>query len=113
MPSLEEVLDSGDIVICPSGQQVGIFGEPLDLSLAKLGSPIITLPGLYPVTRKWIPRFIHESVFWATSAAVLLVFFWFQSRILRLSEEWVKDTLLSLSVLIELGLIWAWNNLSQ
>ncbi|HXD11371.1 MAG TPA: hypothetical protein VN653_15000 [Anaerolineales bacterium] len=112
-PSLKDVLDSGDIVICPADQRVGIFGEPLDLSLAKLGSPTITLPGLYPVTRKLIPRFIHESVFWAVSGAVLFVFFWLQGRILRLSEEWVKDTLLSLSVLLELGLIWVWNNLSQ
>ena len=113
MPSLRSILDRGDIVICPAGQQTGIFREPLDLALEKLGSPIITLPGLYPFTRRWIPRFIHESVFWAISGAVLFIFFWFQSRILRIPEEWAKDTLLSLSVLIELGLVWVWNYLSQ
>jgi len=113
IPSLKSVLQRGDIIICPAGQQTGIFREPLDLALEKLGSPIITLPGLYPFTRRVIPRFIFESVFWAVSGAVLFVFFWFQSRILRISEEWVKDTLLSLSVLIELGLVWVWNNLSQ
>ena len=111
--TLKSVLDSGDIVICPSDQQVGIFREPLELSLAKLGHPIITLPGLYPLTRKLIPDFVRESIFWVVSLAVLFVFFWLQIRILRISEEWAKDTLLSLSVLIELGLIWAWNNLSQ
>ena len=111
--SLKRVLDPGDIVICPAGQQIGIFREPLDLSLAKLGHPIITLPGLYPLTRKLIPAFIHGSIFWVVSLTVLFVFFWFQSRILRISEEWAKDTLLSLSVLIELGLLWVWNNLSQ
>jgi len=111
--SLKGVLDPGDIVICPAGQQVGIFREPLDLSLARLGSPVITLLGLYPLTRKLIPDFIRGSIFWVVSLAVLFVFFWFQSRILRISEEWVKDTLLSLSVLIELGLLWVWNNLSQ
>jgi len=113
MPSLKSVLQRGDIVICPAGQQTGIFREPLDLALEKLGSPIITLPGLYPFTRRLIPRFIFESAFWAVSGVVLFVFFWFQSRILRIPEEWVKDTLLSLSVLIELGLIWVWNGISQ
>jgi hypothetical protein len=111
--TLKSFLDPGDIVVCPAGQQIGIFRVPLDLSLAKLGSPIITLPGLYPLTRKLIPDFIRGSIFWVVSLAVLFVFFWFQSRILRISEEWVKDTLLSLSVLIELGLLWVWNNLSQ
>jgi hypothetical protein len=113
IPILKNFLEMGDIVICPAGQRIGIFGEPLDLSLAKLGTPIITLPGLYPPTRKLIPRFILESVFWVVSGAVLFIFFWFQSRILRISEEWAKDILLSLSVLIELGVIWVWNNLSQ
>ena len=110
-PGLRGVLDPGDIVICPAGQQLGIFGESLDLSLEKLGSPVITLPGLYPITRNRVPGFILESIFWLVSIAVLLVFFWFQIRILRISEEWAKDTLLSVSVLIELGLIWVWNNL--
>ena len=113
MLSLKNVLDLGDIVICPADQQIGIFREPLELSLAKLGHPIITLPGLYRLTRKLIPDFIRGSIFWVVSLAVLFVFFWVQSRILRISEEWVKDTLLSLSVLIELGLIWVWNNLSR
>jgi hypothetical protein len=113
IPILKNFLEMGDVVICPAGQRIGIFGEPLDLSLAKLGLPIITLTGLYPPTCKLIPRFILEFVFWAVSGGVLFVFFWFQSQILRLSEEWAKDTLLSLSVLIELGVIWVWNNLSQ
>ena len=112
-PSLKSILQRGDIVICPAGQQTGIFREPLDLALEKLGSPIITLPGLYPFTRRLMPRFIFESIFWVVSGVVLFVFFWFQSRILRIPEEWVRDTLLSLSVLIELGLVWVWNNLSQ
>src|SRR5258707_8407893 len=113
IPPLKSVLDPGDIVICPAGQQIGIFREPLELSLAKLGHPIITLPRLYPLTRKLIPDFIRGSIFWVVLLAVLPVFFWVQSRILRISEEWAKDTLLSLSVLIEFGLIWIWNNLSQ
>jgi hypothetical protein len=110
-PSLKGVLDSGDIVICPAGQQVGIFRESLDLSLAKLGSPIITLPGLYPITRKLLPNFVLQSVFWLVSIALISVFFLVQIRILRISEEWARDILLSFSVLIELGLIWLWNNL--
>ena len=113
IPILKSVLDSGDIVICPANQQIGIFREPLDLSVAKLGSPIITLSGLYPLTRKQAPSFIINAVFWVVSIATLCLFFLFQVQILRISEEWARDTLLSLSVLVEFSLIWVWNNLSH
>ena len=111
--SLKNVLEFGDVIICPANQQIGILHQPLDLALANLGFPIITLFGFHPVTRRFLPHFLRESVFWIVSLAVLFVFFWFQIRISRISEEWAKDTLLSLSVLIELGLVWVWNNLTR
>jgi len=111
--SLKNILDFGDIIICPANQQTGILQQPLDLALANLGFPIIALSGFHPVTRRPLLHFLPESVFWVVSLAILAVFFWFQIRISRISEEWAKDTLLSLSILIELGLVWVWNNLSH
>ena len=111
--SLKNVLDFGDIILCPANQQTGILHQPLDLALANLGFPIVVLPGFDPETRRPLLHFLPESVFWVVSLAILMVFFWFQIRISRISEEWAKNTFLSLSVLVELALIWVWNSLSQ
>lgn len=110
---LKTVLEAGDLVVCHAEQQSGLWRQPLELVLASLHIPTITLKGFIPSMHKSSSTFLRESVFWMVSLAILAILFWFQSRILRISEEWVKDTLLSLSVLIELGLIWVWNNQSQ
>jgi hypothetical protein len=73
----------------------------------------VTLKGFIPSMHKSPSKLMRESVFWLVSIAVLLVFFLFQIRILRISEEWASDTLLSLSILIEFGLFGIWNNLSH
>jgi hypothetical protein len=107
---LESVLQAGDIVVCHAEQRTGILRQPLELALARLNIPILTLKGFTPSMYKSSSTFLRESVFWLVSIAVLFVFFLFQIQILRISEEWVRDTVLSLSVLIEFGLIWVWSN---
>jgi hypothetical protein len=110
---LRGVLEAGDIVVCHAEQQTGIWGQPLELALAQLNIPTLTLKGFIPSMHKSPSKLMRESVFWLVSIAVLLVFFLFQIRILRISEEWASDTLLSLSILIEFGLFGIWNNLSH
>ena len=105
---LKSFLEAGDIVVCHAEQRAGIWRQPLELELARLNIPILTLKGFIPSMHK--SSFLHESVFWLVSIAVLFVFFLFQIRILQISEEWVRDILLSLSVLIEFGLVWVWSN---
>jgi hypothetical protein len=107
---LKSVLEAGDIVVCHAEQRIGIWRQPLELVLARLNIPILTLKGFIPSMYKSSSTFLRESVFWLVSIAVLFVFFLFQIQILRISEEWVRDTVLSLSVLIEFGLIWVWSN---
>jgi len=107
---LMSVLEAGDIVVCHAEQRTGIWRQPLELALARLNVPVLTLKGFIPSMYKSSSTFLRESVFWLVTIAVLFVFFLFQIRIVRISEEWVKDTLLSLSVLIEFGLVWVLNN---
>src|SRR5258706_368632 len=92
---LKNFLKMGDIVICPADQRIGIFGEPLDLSLAKLGLPIITLPGLYPPTRKLIPRFILESVFLLVHERIMLTPENNQTEIMRRESDYKPPRSLS------------------
>jgi hypothetical protein len=107
---LETVLEAGDIVVCHAEQRTGIWRQPLELVLSRLNIPILTLKGFIPSMYKSPPTFLRESVFWLASIAILSVFFLLQIQILRISEEWVRDTMLSLSVLIEFGLIWVWSS---
>jgi hypothetical protein len=111
--SLKNVLHFGDVIICPANQQTGILLQPLDVALANLGFPIITLEGFQSQIRRPLLHFIQESIFWMISLAVIFIFFWFQIRISRISEEWARNALLSLTVMIEFGLIGIWNNLSH
>jgi len=110
---LEAVLEAGDIVVCHAEQQTGLWRQPLKLALARLNIPTLTLKGFIPSMYKSPSTFLRESVFWLVSIAVLFVFFLFQIRILRISEEWASDALLSLSIVIEFGLFWVWNELSH
>jgi hypothetical protein len=110
---LKTVLEAGDMVVCHAEQYTGIWRQPLELALSRLNIPILILKGFVPSMYKSSSAFLRESVFWLVSIAVLFVFFLFQIRILRISEEWARDTLLSLSILIEFGLFWVWNNLSH
>ena len=108
--TLKTVLEAGDIVVCYAEQQTGIWRQPLELALERLNIPILILKGYIPSMHKPSSTFWHESIFWLVSIAVLLVFFLFQIRILRISEEWARDILLSLSIVIEFSLVWVWNN---
>lgn len=110
---LKTVLKAGDMVVCHAEQQAGIWRQPLELALSHLNIPILTLKGFVPSMYESSSTFLRELVFWSVSIAVLFVFFLSQIRILRISEEWAKDTLLSLSILIEFGLLGIWNNLSH
>ena len=106
---LKAVLEAGDIVVCHAEQRTGIWRQPLELALARLNIPMLSLKGfISPIYKS--SSFLRESVFWLVSIAVLFVFFLFQIQILRISEEWVRDTVLSLSVLIEFGLVWVWSS---
>lgn len=110
---LQAVLEAGDIVVCHAEQQIGLWRQPLELALAQLNIPTLTLKGFIPSMPKSPSTFLRESAFWLVSIAVLSVFFLIQVRILRVSEEWAKDTLLSASILIEFGLFWVWNDVSH
>jgi hypothetical protein len=110
---LRTVLAVGDIVVCHTEQQTGIWHQPLELALARLDIPTLTLKGFIPPMYKSSSTFLRESIFWLVSVVIVLGFFWLQAQELRISEIWAQDTLLGLSILIELGVLFVWHSISS
>jgi len=52
--SLKNVLEFGDVILCPANQQIGILHQPLDLALANLGFP-------YPIADKYASHSFWNS----------------------------------------------------
>jgi len=110
---MKTVLEEGDLVVCHAEQQTGIWRQPLELALAQRSIPTLTLKGFIPSMYRSSSTLLRESIFWLVSAAIVVGFFWLQIQALRISEAWAKNTLLGLSVLVELGFIWLWHSLSS
>jgi hypothetical protein len=110
---LKAVLEDGDIVVCHAEQRTGFFHQPLELVLARLNIPMLTLKGFTPSMYKSPSIFLREAVFWLVSVAIVVGFFWLQVQTLRISEAWAKNILLGLSVPVEISLLWLWHALSN
>lgn len=109
---VKAILGSGDIIVCHAEQRTGLWRKPLSQTLAAMGAPVWILAGFYPPINGSRPGRLTEVIFWAISMAILVGFFWLQVQIARLPKDWTQSTLLSLSVLVEVGLLWAWHHFS-
>jgi hypothetical protein len=110
---LKAILRDDDIVICYADHTVGWNHKPLSHVLDEKGASVWTLKGLEMTTAQVHRKPFAEFVFWFVSLAIIAVFLWLQIRILTISEGWAQNTLLYLSVPIEIGLLWVWNNISK
>ena len=100
----------GDLVVCFSEQRAGLLQRPLSQILqANLNVPVYILSriGAQNPQTNWFSQILA----WSGSIAVILGFFFLQVRITSLPEDWAQTTLLILSVVGEIWLIWIWNNL--
>lgn len=106
-PNLRE----GDVIACFAEQRAGLTRRPLSQILeSNLNTSVYILSGLYQTNS---PRLNWISTFtvWAGSIAFILGFFWLQTRIVQLQQDWAHMALLYLSILVEIGLISGWNSL--
>lgn len=104
-------LQDGDMIVCFAEQRAGLLRRPLGQILqANLNAPIYILSGLSP-QRLSQPSWLSQMLGWAGSIGIIVVSFLLQIRIMSISENWAQSTLLILSMLGEIWLIWGWNNL--
>jgi hypothetical protein len=112
MRKLKTMLGAGDILICIAEQQIGFRRKPISDALSRLGVPVWTLTGLSTPRRSSPTGLLAEIVFWLVSIAILTGFLLIQVRISYLPNDWAHNTLLFLSVLIEIGILWIWHIVS-
>ena len=102
---------AGDMIVCFAEQRAGLLYRPLSQILqSNLDIPLYILSGLYPQrpSRLNILSFIQ---LWAGLISIIVVSFLLQIRVVSLPRDWAQTTVLILSVIAELWLIWIWNNL--
>ena len=94
-------------------QRSGLTRKPLSQILeSKLNATVYVLGGFHQevhVRSSWI----FNTLAWAGSIAIILGFFWLQSKLGQFSTDWAYSTLLYISLFAEAGSIWAWNNLFE
>ena len=102
---------AGDVIVCFAEQRAGILHRPLSQILrANLDIPTYILSDLYAIGPSR-PHGIFLIALWIGFVAILGGSFLLQIRISALPRDWAQTTLLILSVIAELWLIWVWNKL--
>jgi hypothetical protein len=102
----------GDVIVCFAGPQPGPANKPLHQILqSKLDAAVYVLSGVQiqdgSPRSNWLPNLMA----WTGSIVLLLAFFWLQAGLIRPTGNWVQSVLLYLSIAVEAGSIWFWNNL--
>jgi hypothetical protein len=100
----------GDMVLCFEEQRVGLSHRPLSQMLrSDLDIPLYILTGLYPQDDPrsgWPAR----TAAWIGAIAIIAGFFMLQAKIGQFENGWTSILQL-LSILVEAGLLLAWNSL--
>ncbi|MBL0344906.1 hypothetical protein [Candidatus Villigracilis affinis] len=101
----------GDVIVCFDGQYTGLMHKPVSqLIKSNLKLDVYVLEGGVQ-TRSASPGWLSSVIAWTGSLSILVIFFWLQVQIIKVPEVWVQNTLMYLSIPIEVGLIWGWNTL--
>lgn len=101
----------GDLVVCFAEQRTGILQRPLSQILqSNLNIRVYILSG---VDAQNLPRtnWFSQFMAWSGSIGIIAGSFLLQIRITSLPQDWAQTTLLIFSVVGEIWLIRAWNNL--
>jgi hypothetical protein len=104
-------VQTGDALVCFTGQRSGLNGRPLyQLLETKLNVAVYVLSDLTPGEGspvKWIPALSS----WIGSAAIILGFFWMQASLITPPQDWAHTAMLVVSIPAEMWLVWFWNSL--
>jgi len=103
-------LSKGDVVACFAEHRTGFMNRPLNQILeSNLDATIYVLPEVQLENSR--SNWISSVVGWVGSIAIIALFFWGQTRLTQMPQDWAHTSLLYLSVFIEVGLMWLWNSL--
>lgn len=110
--ALRSELRHEDVIACFSAQYPGFARKPLHQFLeSNLKSTVYVLDGALRQKSRLPSKWISETLAWGGSIGLVLGFFWLQTRIVQLPQDWSHTLLLYLSLFAEVGGIWLWNKL--
>jgi hypothetical protein len=102
---------SGDMVVCFADQRAGVFQRPLSQILeSNIKAPVYVLSGLSHQTASQ-SNWLSQIMAWIGSIAIIIASTFLQIRLISLPQDWVQTTLLILSMIGEIWLIWGCNSL--
>lgn len=108
---LQRNYQQGDMIVCFSEQHAGLFHKPLAQILeSNFNAPVYLLSGL-SAQENTQPNWLPQILAWIGSLAIIVGAAFLQVRMTSLAQGWVQTMMLILSVIGEVGLIWAWNSL--
>jgi hypothetical protein len=110
---IKGLLGQNDILACYNEASVGLLQRPLaDILSTSFSVPVYTFSGLYSAQPRRGSR-LSQAFSWAGSAAAIVGFLALQARIAISAQGWVQTTLLLVTLLAEVGLIWFINSMSS
>jgi len=100
---------AGDLIVCPAEQHAGLLHRPLSQILrSNLNATVYVLSGLYPQPRTRSGG-LSQVMPWVASLMIIVAAFLLQIQIISIPEGWAQTSLLMISVIGEIWLIWVWN----
>ena len=104
-------LQAGDMVVCFAEQRAGLLHRPLgQLLQAHLKAPVYVISGLAPRVASR-SHWLSQILAWGGSLGIIAGSSVLQFQITSLPQGWAQSTVMILSFLAEIGLIWGWNSL--
>lgn len=102
----------GDVIACFAEQEsVWMMRRPLNEILASnLNTTVYVINELYQ-TKSNRSSWISETLMWVGAIGIIACFFWLQVKLIQMPKDWAHNSLMYISVLIEVFLIWGWNSL--
>lgn len=104
--AVQMVTQPGDLIVCQADRQGDRLVEELSQVTA---SPVHLLPGLQPPIQTRLARALKSLIFNLFPFIVIVAFFWLQVQIDAQNTGLIRTLVLSMSVLVELGIIFVWS----
>jgi hypothetical protein len=104
----------GDVIVCFAEQRAGFTRRPLSQILeSNLNATIYLLNGFFQPEDRLRPNWMFNGMAWAGSLLIIFGFTWLQIQLTQSPQDLAYRALLYISLMIESGSIWMWNNLFE
>lgn len=102
----------GDVIGCFAEQEsIWMKHKPLNEILASnLNTTVYVINELYQ-TKSNRSSWISETLMWVGAIGIIACFFWMQAKLIQMPGDWAHNSLMYISIFVEVFLIWGWNTL--